>query len=165
VSNPLHSSHLAVRTLISDTIKSIDDSILYAYARASDFNTLGKKEDKRVCLDPLKQILTPIPNGFGFTKTYQVALVFYKLDDKQGAEDASAIILDETDLLSDNFVNKLNDILLDEDNTDDISTQTVEITNVNKEPVIKVTADVCTGYILRMDLIVPDSFDYCSLYD
>jgi len=165
VSNPLKSSHLAVRTLISDTVKSIDDSILYAYARASDFNALGKKLDKRVCLDPLKQKIDPIENGFGFTKTYQVGMVFYQLDDKQGAEDATAKILDETDLLSDKFLNKLNDILLDKDNTDDINTQTVEITNVRKEPVIKVTADIATGFILQMDLIVPDSFDYCSMYE
>lgn len=165
MSNPLKSSHLAVRTLISDTIKSIDDSILFAYARASDFNTIGKKLDKRVCLDPLKQIVTPIESGFGFTKTYQVGMVFYRLDDKQGAEEASAAILDEMDLLSDKFLNKLNDILLDKDNTDDVNTQTVELTNMRKEPVFKVTADICTGYIFTMDLVVPDAFDYCSMYE
>lgn len=165
MSNPLKSVHLAVRTLISDTIKSVDDSVLFVYARATDFNTIGKKLDKRVCLDPLKEKLDFTNGSFNLVKTFSIGMVFYQLDDKQGAEEASAQILDEMDLLSDKFINKLNDILFDKDNADDISTQTVELINMRKEPVFKVTADICTGFILTMDLIVPDSFDYCSLYE
>lgn len=165
MSNPLKSAHLAVRTLISDTIKSIDDSILYAYARASDFNSLGKKLDKRCQLDPLKERLEFTSGSYNLTKTFAIGLVFYRLDDKQGAEEATAAILDEMDLLSDKFLNKLNDILLDKDNTDDITTFTTEITNITKEPVVKVTTDIATGYVLKFDLVTPDAFDYCSLYE
>ena len=157
-------SHKAIRTLISDTIKSLDDSILFGYARASDFNTKGKKQDKRCQLDPLKERLEFTDGSYNLTKTYAVGLVFYRLDDKQGAEEQSAEILDETDLLSDQFVNKLNLFSFTESTTDAINTQGIEITNIRKEPVIKVTADVCTGFILQFDLIAPDVFDYCSIY-
>ena len=79
-------SHLAVRILIEDTIKAIDDSVLFAYARASDFNSLGIKEDKRVRLDPLRQTLDFGPDSYNLTKQYQVGMVFYKLDSMEGAE-------------------------------------------------------------------------------
>ncbi|HRG79447.1 MAG TPA: hypothetical protein PL167_07540, partial [Cyclobacteriaceae bacterium] len=61
-------SHLAVRTLISDTLKSVDDSVLFAYARASDFNSIGIKDDKRVRLDPLRQSLEFTDGSYNLTK-------------------------------------------------------------------------------------------------
>lgn len=158
-------SHLAVRTLISDTVKSVDDAILFAYARASDFNAIGAKKDKRVRLDPLKQSLSYTDENYNLSKTYRVAMVFYKLDELQGSEEETAKILDETDILSDKFINKLNLFNFSEDSTDEISTQQIEIQSIVKTPVIKVTVDCCTGFILEFDLIAPDNFDYCSLYD
>ena len=157
-------SHLAVRTLIEDTLKSIDDSVLFAYARASDFNSIGIKEDKRVRLDPLRQSLE-YSDSYNLSKRYTVGMVFYKLDSMQGAEEETASILDEMDLLSDSFINKLNLFSLSEDSTDELSTQNSEILSISKEPVIKVTAECCTGWVVTFSFIVPDTFDYCSLYE
>jgi len=158
-------SHLAVRTLISDVVKSIDDSVLFAYARASDFNSLGIKDDKRVRLDPLRQSLEFNDGSYNLSKTYTVGMVFYCLDDLQGAEEETANILDKTDELSDKFINKLNLFSFYEDTTDEISTQNIEITGIRKEPAIKVTSDCVTGWVVQFNLTVPDTFDYCSLYE
>lgn len=158
-------SHKAVRTLISDTLKSIDDSVLFAYARASDFNSIGIKDDKRVRLDPLRQTLEYSEGSYNLTKQYQVAIIFYKLDVLQGAEEETAAILDEMDKLSDKFINKLNLFAFNEDTTDEISTQNTEITSIRKEPIIKVTADYCSGWVVSFNFTVPDTFDYCSLYE
>ena len=157
-------SHLAVRTLISDTLKSIDDSVLFAYSRASDFNSLGKREDKRVQLDPLKQSLEFTNGSYNLSKTYQVGMVFYRLDSLQGDEETTASILDEMDVLSDKFINKLN-FIFNEDTTTDISAQHSELKSFKKESAIKVTADCLSGWIVSFSITVPDSFDYCSLYD
>jgi len=158
-------SHLAVRILIEDTIKAIDDSVLFAYARASDFNSLGIKEDKRVRLDPLRQTLDFGPDSYNLTKQYQIGMVFYKLDSMEGAEQDTALILDEMDSLSDSFINKLNIFSFTEDTTDQLSTQNTEITSIRKDPVIKVTTDCCTGFIVQFNFTVPDTFNYCALYD
>lgn len=158
-------SHHAVRTLISDTLKSVDDSVLFAYARASDFNSLGIKDDKRVRLDPLRQTLEYSEGSYNLSKQYQVILVFYILDELQGAEEATANKLDLMDELSDKFINKLNLFAFNEDTTDEISSQNTEITSMRKEPIIKVTADCVTGWVLSFNFTVPDTFDYCSLYE
>jgi hypothetical protein len=157
-------SHQAVRTLISDTLKSIDDSILFAYARASDFNQIGIKDDKRVRLDPLRQSLE-YNESFNLSKQYQVTMFFYKLDSLQAAEEETAKILDDTDLISDKFINKLNLFSFTEDSTDELSTQNTEISSIRKEPIIKVTADCVTGWGVSFNFTVPDTFNYCSLYE
>lgn len=158
-------SHLAVRTLIEDTVKSIDDSVLFAYARASDFNSIGKKLDKRIQMDPLKESLEYTDGSLNLTKTYRVGMVFYQLDNPQGAEKDTATILDQMDLLSDKFINKLNLFAFNEDTTVAINTQNIELKGFTKDPVIKVTVDCATGWILSFTLIAPDVFDYCSIYD
>lgn len=158
-------SHLAVRTLISDTLKSVDDSVLFAYARASDFNSIGIKDDKRVRLDPLRQTLEYSEGSYNLSKQYQVIIVFYILDDIQGAEEATAKKLDAMDVLSDKFINKLNLFAFNEDTTDEVSSQNTEITSIRKEPIIKVTADCVTGWVVSFNFTVPDTFDYCSLYE
>ena len=155
-------SHKSIRILIEDTLRSIDDSVMFAYARASDFNAIGKKEAKRVQLDPLKESLEYTDGAMNLTKTFQVGMVFYKLEPSTaGAEIETMLILDEMDLLSDKFINKLNLFLIGQE----VSVADVEIKSIRKEPVIKVTTDFATGYVVQFDLVTPDDFDYCSIYD
>lgn len=157
--------HKAVRLLIEETLGTVDDSVRFAYATDSDFNSIGIREDKRVQLDPIKQSLEYTEGSFNLTKTYQIGMVFYQLDDPEGAEEKTAQILDQMDELSDKFIQKLNDVLLDQDDDIAITTATIELTSIVKEPAIKATVDVCTGWILNFNVIAPDDFDYCSLYD
>lgn len=158
-------SHKAIRTLIEDTVRSVDDSILFAYARASDFNAIGIKEDKRVRLDPLKQVFEFSDNSYNLNKTYKVGMVFYQLDSMEGAEEETKVILDQMDLLSDKFIAKLNNFAFNEDTTKAIISQNIEIKPGSKDEAIKVTVDCCTGWILQFDIVAPDTFDYCSIYD
>lgn len=158
-------SYEAVRVLIEDTVKSIDDSIMFAHARASDFNSIGTSKDKRVHLDPMKPLTQPGSSERSATKTFSISMVFYKLDELQGSEEETTKILDEMDVLSDTFIHKLNMFTLAYE-SDEVSSSSTEIVNMQpKNPVIKVTKDCCTGFVLSFSLIVPDTFDYCSLYD
>lgn len=158
-------SHKAVRVLIEDTVRSIDDSILFAYARASDFNAIGIHDSKRVRLDPLKQSFGFSDNSYNLSKTYKVGMVFYKLDSLEGAEEVTKDILDQMDLLSDKFIAKLNTFAFNEDVSKPIISQNIEIKPGTKDEAIKVTVDCCTGWVLQFEIVAPDTFDYCSLYD
>lgn len=158
-------SYQAVRILIEDTIRSIDDSVMFAHARDSDFNSVGIREDKRVQLTPMEPLTEPATAEHNSTKTFTIKMVFYKLDSLSTAEDFTTNILDEMDILSDKFIHKLNVFTLEYESAE-VSSSTIEIVNMQpKRPVIKVTADCVTGFIVSFGLIVPDVFDYCSLYD
>lgn len=159
-------SHLSVRTLIEDTVKAVDDSVRFGYARASDFNSIGIREDERAHLDTLVSNLTYTNGSFNLTRTFNVSIMFYALDDMQGAEEQTAKVLDRMDALAIKFIQKLNkysELYSDSENAK--ASDQLEITNINLEPLIKVTKDACTGFALRFNLIVPDDFNYCNLYD
>lgn len=148
-------SHLSVRTLIEETVMRVDDSVRFGYGRASDFNSLYKKEDSRVHLDTLSSTLEYSEDSYNLTHTYSVGLACYKLDDMQGAEDETAKILDEMDVLSTKILQALNlkTTKIDQD---------LGINSIRKNPYIKVTVDCATGFILQFNLIVPDDFNYCE---
>lgn len=161
------SQHLAIRVLIEDTLRSVDDSVLFVYARKSDWDSLKKNNDKRCQLDLLKQTISFSDDGSSnYSKVYQVIMGFYKLDNIQGAEAETAVILDEMDLLSDQFINKLNVFSMNEEviNQDTLYTQVIEIGNIQKQPFVKIN-DAASGYAISFNLTAPDTFDYCSLYE
>lgn len=147
-------SHLSVRLLIEETVKGIDDSIQFGYGRASDFNSILKKGSKAVHLDTLSSTLAYTEESYNLTRIFSPAIIFYKLDKKEGAEKETADILDITDKDAIKFLQVLNLKTTDLD-------QDIQISSIRTEPVIKVTADFMTGIILRFDLTVPDDFNYC----
>jgi hypothetical protein len=151
-------SHQKVRELIEETVKRIDDSILFAYASASDFNAIGAHEDKRVHLEPLKQDMSFTDDTNTLTTVFDVGIIFYKLDDKAGANEETTAILDEMDNLSSEFIKNLNFNIL---NTD-ITSNEIVMTGMNKEAVIKVTASCMSGWVLTFKLEVADTIDYCE---
>tara|TARA_R110000868_G_scaffold300884_1_gene561332 strand:- start:295 stop:777 length:483 start_codon:yes stop_codon:yes gene_type:complete len=159
-------SHQAVRILVEDVVKSIDDSVLFVYGRQSDFDAKPKKQEKRVLLDLLKESLEFADDSANLSKTFNCIIAFYKLDDLQGAEQETAIVLDEMDLLSDKFITKLNLFSLGEEVISRVKlyTQTIELKNIRKEPFVKYN-DCTSGFLVRFDMVTPDLFDYCSLYD
>ncbi len=148
-------SRLSVRTLIGNTVKRVDDSVKFGYGRASDFNSLHKKEDKRVLLDTLSSTLEYTEESYNLTQTYQVGITFFKLDDIQGAEEQTAEVLDEMDTLCTKFIQALNL------KTTNLS-QDIGVTQIRKSPVIKVTVDCVSGFVLQFSLTVPDDFNYCE---
>lgn len=161
-------SHLAIRTLIQDTVKSIDRDILFEYARESDFNSIQTAASRRVRLDPLKETVNLIEDSLSFTKTYKVGLIFYKLDSLQGAEKETALILDDMDALSDEFLVRLNRFSLAEDDqiiNNEVSSNTIEISSISKDPFIKVLASMLSGFIVQLTITVPNTFNYCSVYE
>lgn len=161
----MSSQHKAVRTLLRDTALSLADNIVFTYARASDANQIQGKKYPFIRLDPLKQSIEPTESGYNFTKTYLVGLVFYDKDLLQGTEEQTVEILDAADELSDKFMNKLNLFVADgEDSTESIAHEQIELKSIRKNPFIKVL-ECLTGYTLEFEMVVPDTFEYCALYE
>lgn len=157
-------SHKAVREFIRDKALALGDNIKFGYGRSSDFNQIKDKKYPYVWLDPLTSSVNLDSN---FTETYNVALFFYRYDSADSTEEQYKLILDTTDKSVQTFLRLINEALNDDDSQDLTSLQSrnIEITQVTKEPVIKVMADVLTGWIVRFSLTVPDTFNYCPIYE
>lgn len=157
--------HKAVRDFLSDKVRSLDDNIKFGYGRVSDFNQIKDKQYPYVWCDPL---LSTINVDENFTETYSVSLFFYSYDEMDSTEDQYKLLLDQADNNVQAFIRLISESLQTEDSlslVERYQTRNVGISNVTKEPIIKVLADCITGWILRFNLTVPDQFDYCSIYD
>ena len=158
-------SHKSVREFIRDRVIAIRDDLKFGYGRSTDFNQIKDKKYPWVWLDPLQSTINLIEDG-GFTETYSLNLIFYRYDKPDSKEDEYKLILDQTDDIVQAFIRYLHNDMVDDTSSSVVfTTHNTAISNVNKTPVIKVTADCLTGWVLTFDLTVPDKFDYCSIYD
>jgi len=104
--------------------------------------------------------------NYTFNTSWDIGMIFYQLDQKDGNQDESAVILDQMSDIVDAFIRKLNRIsnATDIDAKIIIQSENVEISGFSVTPFIKVTADILTGFILRFKLETPDDFNYCTIY-
>lgn len=157
-------SHKAVRQLIEEVSQSLADNIVFVYARETDFNSITNKKDPLVRLELLKSNPYFIEEKMTLNAYYPIEMMFYQLDDMQGAEEETLKVLDDCDKLVQEFLRKLNRLDFNEDTTVSISTYTVTISNIQCQPFIKQTVDCLTGFVVSFTMEVPDDFDYCSIY-
>lgn len=153
-------SHKGVRLLIEDTAKSLGDDIQFTYGLPQDFNNLRDKKYPFITCDPLES--TPVfavNNVSNYTKSWSVRMAFYQLDEAASDQDQYKLILDEMDVLVDNFINKLNTYAFNQSITSD----DIIITNINQSPFVKAMADYLSGYVLSFTVTVSNQFNYCGL--
>src|SRR5689334_12157299 len=102
-------SHKGIRTLIERTARSLGDDIQFGYGRESDFNMLRDKRYPFINVAPLTATASyTVDNVSNYMKVWTVAMAFYELDTEGSTADQYAKILDDTDLLADTFIQKLN---------------------------------------------------------
>jgi hypothetical protein len=146
-------SHKAIRLLIEDTVKALQDDIDYTYGRETDFNQKEKKMFTFVNTSPL--VAVPAyrsDNGtHNYMKAWSVEMVFLKIC--KGTPEKYIEVLDEMDGLVDSFLNRLNFF---ESQSDQLIIQ-----SINQQPAINVMADILTGYVLTFQMVVNDNFEYC----
>jgi hypothetical protein len=148
-------SHKAIRTLIEDTAKSLQDDIDYTYAKETDFNQARNKAFTCVNTSPLRAVPGYASNNgtTNYMKRWFVEMVFFKIDTEDSDPEVYAAILDEMDGLIDSFINKLNFFMN--------SSNTLLIQSISQDPAIKATSHILTGFTLSFQLLVNDNFDYC----
>lgn len=149
-------SHKSVVQLLQDTALSLGDDIQFSYARPSDFNQLRDKRYPFISVSPLIAAVEYADNNVSnYSKTWSVSIAFYQLDQEASTQDEYRKILDDTDVMLDQYVNKLNFYSLKSD--------LIVIRNITQNPFIKAMADILTGHILTFNLLTVDDFNYCGL--
>lgn len=154
-------SHQAVRELIEAKALAVADNVNFGYGRGSDFNQIKDKTYKYIWLDPLTSTILIGEDQVNFVEQYNISLVFYGFDAPDSTQDQYKLILDETDVLVQKFLRDLQNDLLNDDTTIQLTSNNIAISGIAKQPVIKVMADVLTGWIVTFNLTVPDNYDYC----
>lgn len=153
-------SHKGIRLLLEDTAKSLRDDIQFDYGRTSDFNQLRDKKYPFIAVQPLNATAVyAVNNVSNYSKTYQVQMAFFQLDQERSSQDEYALILDEMNDLSDQFINKLNMFMY----KCNLDSDTILLTGMNQQPFIKTTSDILTGYLMNFNLQVSDTFNYCEI--
>lgn len=149
-------SHKSIRQLIEDTAKKLGDDIQFDYGRKSDVNVIRDKRYPFIALDPLSAVPQFTVDGiYNYTKLWNVTMAFYALDDAASDGNEYKFLLDDIDKMVDHFVNQLN-FYADQANE-------ILLSNISQEPFIKVGADILTGWILTLQILAPNDFDYCEI--
>lgn len=149
-------SHKAIRTLIEETAKSLQDDIDYTYGIDTDFN----QKEKRAFSFINTSLLSAVPayrsnnDTTNYMKQWRVEMAFVKIDDTDSPPEKYAAILDEMDILVDTFINRLNFFTP--------LSGTFLIQSISQNPVVKVMADILTGYSVSFQMLVSDNFEYCE---
>ena len=156
------SQHESIRTFIEDTVKSLRDDITFSYSRQSDFNSLSDKNDVCVHLDPLEWMPVIVDNSMH--KQWTVGMFIFKQGSPDDTEEQFVPLLDETAELAEEFLVRINRTD-DEDPTEPIRTDVIQITNPSAKPAIKVLSNCLTGWLLNFTIVAPDNFEYCTVYD
>jgi heat shock protein HspQ len=100
-------------------------------------------------------------------ETWQVNLIFYMQDQGDSAIDQNQenSIQSEIEILTivenaaTKFIHYVNENQLNEDLSD--AADRLTITSFTKSPAIKDTAQLLTGFLVTLNILVPDDFDYC----
>lgn len=151
-------SHRAIRCLIGDATRSLDDKIQFGYGRRSDFNIPNNKKYPFVWMLPLTATTSIPSNGAGITKSWNVILVVIDLDKSDSKETEFDKILDRMDSLGDQLIRRIDDWY--QSGTDIVGTLT--IASVNQTTIIKGDSDVHTGWLYSFQMVTSDDFDYCT---
>jgi hypothetical protein len=147
-------SHKGIRAIIEKAAKSLRDDIEFSYGRTSDFNLIRDKQYPFITCDTLTCTAGFTDNNvLNYVKIWSVSMAFYMLDKESSIAEEYALILDDTDYFVDGFIQKINNVLNDEDG--------ILILNINQQAFIKATADILTGHLLNFQIQVPDNWNYC----
>lgn len=151
-------SHRAIRCLIGDAVKSLDDKIQFGYGRRSDFNIDNQKKYPFVWMLPLTAVTTIPNNGAGITKTWNVILVVIDLDKSDSKETEFDKILDKMSDVGDALLRRIDDWY--QSGTDVVGT--ITIASVTQTTIIKGDSDIHTGWLYSFQMTTSDDFDYCT---
>jgi hypothetical protein len=148
-------SHKGIRLLIENTAKSLGDDIQFTYGRDSDFNVMRDKRYPFIQLDLLNNTAGYTVDGvFNYNRIWNITMLFHELDKESSDQSQYQLILDDMDVLSEAFIHQLNNFTQQSDD--------IVLSAINKQPFIKTTADVLTGWLLTFTIQTPDDWDYCK---
>lgn len=157
--------HSSVISLFEDSAKSLSDTVVFGYGALSDFASIKNKRMPYVWVDPIEGGFPVTDSLVSSSVTFKASINFLDFDDPKGNEDETARTWDKMFNLMEQFIHKLDQFLLNNDEIDDVVSDKVELSNVRFVSRRKGTDDVLSGWTLTFDMTVPSDFNYCSIYE
>lgn len=152
-------SHQSVRLLLQDVAKSLADNIQFDSGRHSEFNMKQNISYPWIWLLPITaQPQFAVNEVEHFQKVWNIALLFFDKDTFDSTNGPSNEILDKQDETVDAFIHRLNDWYWKQSDT----VGAVTLRGFNQQPFYKDDAGIHTGWLLTFQIVVPDSFEYCT---
>lgn len=160
-------NYSALYKYLRDISQSLDLSVKFFHGRKEFLNLTQPNKPLYIYSLPFTSTGSLTGTTMQVNETWQVNLIFYMQDKADSAIDqnqensiqAEIEILTIVENASSKFLHYVNENQL----TDDLSEAADRLTVVsfNKSPAIKDTAQMLTGFLLTLNLLVPDDFDYC----
>lgn len=159
-------SHNSIIALFEDVATDLQDGFQVGYGSADDFNSIRDKKYPYNWIDPITGGFPSMDNGMvGNTIEWQISMNFLKLDDKDGNEKETAVILGETFDLMEKYIHKLDREFINNETDSRIQSGNIQIKNSTFKSRRKGLTDFVSGWTLTFTLITQSEFDYCSIYE
>ena len=161
-------NYLALYDFIEDISQNLNQTVKFFHGRKEMLNLTSEFDSLYVFCLPFTSNGTMV-GGAQINETWQVNLIFYMMDRPDSAIDqndqdvmqAEIRTLTITEESANRFIrlvhgNTINSAL-------EAAAEKLTITSFTKGNAIKDTAQLLTGTVLTLNIIVPDDFNYCSL--
>ncbi len=152
---------------IEDISQNLDQSVKFFHGRKEILLSTTPSKGLFVFCLPFNS--AGVINGGQINETWVVNLIFYQYDKPDSAIDQNDqdTMQDEirtltiTEQSANRFIRLANGNTINANL--EAASEKLSIPTFSKNPAIKDTAQLLTGFTLTMNIIVPDDFDYCTL--
>lgn len=158
-------THEAVIMLLKDVARSLGDNVRFGYGAFEDFNSIKSKTYPYIWVYPLRGSFPKGESKLLSIVEWEIEIAFLNADNPRGAEKDTADTWDKGFSLMEKFVHKLDEFILNPDDTRGIQSDKVSLTRTRFEAGRKATGDALSGWTLELDITTNSDFEYCSIYD
>lgn len=160
-------NYKAVYQFLHDISQSLDLTVKFFHGRKEFLNLTSSDKPLYIYSLPFTSSGSLTEATQQVNETWQVNLIFYMQDQEDSSIDQNNEdgLQDEIRILTiaENAASKFIHFVNENELSDDLSDAADKLTLVSfsKNPAIKDTAQILTGFLVTLNLLVPDDFDYC----
>jgi len=157
----------ALYKFLRDISQSLDLSVKFFHGRKEILNLTSPNRPLYIYSLPFTSSGSLTATTMQVNEVWQANLIFYMQDQGDSAIDqnqensmqAEIEILTIVENAASKFIHYVNENELNEDLS--LAADKLTINSFTKSPAIKDTAQMLTGFLVTLNLLVPDDFDYC----
>jgi hypothetical protein len=157
----------ALYKYLRDISQSLDLSVKFFHGRKEILNLTSPNQPLYIYSLPFTSTGSLTGSTQQVNETWQANLIFYMQDQGDSAIDQNNenSIQSEIEILTiaenaaSKFIHYVNANQLNDDLSD--AADQLTVVSFTKSPAIKDTAQLLTGFLVTINILVPDSFDYC----
>jgi len=161
-------NYLALYDFIEDISQNLNQTVKFFHGRKEILNQTSEFDSLYIYCLPFTST-GGVVGGAQINETWQVNLIFYMMDRPDSAIDqndqdvmqAEIRTLTITEESANRFLRLVHGNTIDD--SLEAAAEKLTISSFTKGNAIKDTAQLLTGTVLTLNIIVPDDFNYCSL--